>query len=170
MSQRLEALEAREQDRELRIALQEDQIQGLQREVDELQGKICRRHEQVVPSTLPVEEEEDSLEYASERSYVTPPTAPLELEDIIAQDALQFSSPLEEQSGVRECCRTRVVEYMDDLVEIADDERSSSSSSESSSSPGTSLPGLEELENAMPVPIPPPMDNPPPYVVSGQRA
>ena len=165
LSQRLEALEAREQDRELRIALQEDQLQGLQREVDELQGKIFRCHEQVVPSTLPIEEEEDGLEYASERSYVTPPTAPLELEDIIAQDALQFSSPLEEQSGVRECCRMRVVEYMDDLVEIADDERSSSSSSESSSSPG-----LEDLENANPVPILPPMDNPPPYVVSGQRA
>ena len=170
MTQRLEALEAREQDRELQIALQEDQIQGLQREIDELQGKICRCHEQVVPSTLPVEEEEEGVEYASERSYVTPPTAPLELEDIIAQDVLQFSSPLEEQSGVRECCRMRVVEYMDDLVEIADDERSSSSSSESSSSPGTSLPGLEDLENANPLPVPPPMGNLPPYVVSGQRA
>ena len=59
---------------------------------------------------------------------------------------------------------------MDDLVEIADDERSSSSSSESSSSPGTSLPGLEDVENVNPVPVPPPMGNPPPYVVSGQRA
>ena len=167
--QRLEALEAREQDREVRIALQEDQIQGLQREIDELQGKICRCHEQVVPSTQPVEEEEEGLEYASERSYVTPPTAPLELEDIIVQDALQISNPLEEQSGVRECCRTRVVEYMDDLVEIADDERSSSSSSESSSSPGTSLPGLEDLENVHPVPVPPPVGHPPPYAVSGQR-
>ena len=122
LAQRLEALEAREQDRELRIALQEDRIQELQREVDELQGKICRCHEQVVPSTQLVEEEEEGLEYASERSYVTPPTVPLELEDIIAQDALEFSSSLEEQSGVRECCRTRVVQYMDDLVEIADDE------------------------------------------------
>ena len=35
----LEALEQREQDREIRIALQEDQIQMLQREVDELQGR-----------------------------------------------------------------------------------------------------------------------------------
>ena len=113
LSQRLEALEAREQDRELRIALQEDRIQELQREVDELQGKICRCHKQTVPSTQPVEEEEDGLEYASERSYVTPPTVPLELEDIIAQDALEFSSSLEEQSGVRECCRTRVVQYLD---------------------------------------------------------
>ena len=169
--QRLEALEAREQDRELRIALQEDQIQGLQQEVDELQGKICQCHEQVVPSTQPVEEEEEGLEYASKQSYVTPPIAPLELEDIIAQDALQFSTPpIEEQSGVRECCRTRVVKYVDDLVEIADDERSSSSSSESSSSPGTSLPGLEDLENVNPIPIPPPVGNPPPYVVSGQCA
>ena len=67
LSQRLEALEAREQDRELRIALQEDRIQELQREVDELQGKMCRCHEQTVPSTQPVEEEEDGLEYASER-------------------------------------------------------------------------------------------------------
>ena len=57
LSQRLEALEAREQDRELRIALQEDQIQELQREVDELQGKMCRCHEQSVPSTQPVEED-----------------------------------------------------------------------------------------------------------------
>ena len=170
LSQRLEALEAREQDQELRIALQEDRIQELQREVDELQGKICRCHEQTVPSTQPVEEEEDGLEYASERSYVTPPTVPLELEDIIAQDALEFSSSLEEQSGVRECCRTRVVQYLDDLVEIADDERSSSSSSESSSSPGTSLPGLEDVENVNPLPVPPPMGNPPPYAVSGQRA
>ena len=58
LSQHLEALEAQEQDRELRIALQEDRIQELQREVDELQGKICRCHEQAVPSTLPVEEED----------------------------------------------------------------------------------------------------------------
>ena len=34
------------------------------------------------------EEEEEGLEYASEHSYMTPPTTPLELEDIIAQDAL----------------------------------------------------------------------------------
>ena len=153
---------------ELRIALQEDQIQGLQREVGELQGKICRCHEQVVLSTQPVEEEEEGLEYVSERSYVTPPTAPLELEDIIAQDMLQFSTPLEEQSGVRECCRTKVVEYMDNLVEIADDKRSLSSSSESSSGP--SLPALEDQENFNPIPIPPPLGNPPPYVVSGQCA
>ena len=36
----LEALEQREQDREIRITLQEDQIQMLQWEVNELQGKI----------------------------------------------------------------------------------------------------------------------------------
>ena len=58
---------------------------------------------------------------------------------------------------------------MDDLVEIADDERSGElPSSESSSSPGTSLPELEDQENINPVPIPPPVGNPPPYVVSGQ--
>ena len=41
----LEALEQREQDREIRITLQEDQIQMLQQEVDKLQGKICHCHE-----------------------------------------------------------------------------------------------------------------------------
>ena len=41
----LEALEQGEQDRELRITLQEDQIQMLQQEVNELQGKICQCHE-----------------------------------------------------------------------------------------------------------------------------
>ena len=42
---RLEALEQWIQDREIRIALQEDQIQMLQQEVNELQGKICCCHE-----------------------------------------------------------------------------------------------------------------------------
>ena len=129
-----------------------------------------------MPSTQP-EEEEEGLEYASERSYVTPPTAPLELEDIIAQDTLQFlTPPIKEQTRVRECCQTGVVEYMDDLVEIADDERSETSSSESLSSPGTSLPELEDRENFLPVNfenvntilVPPPVGNPPPYAVSGQ--
>ena len=70
---------------------------------------------------------------------------------------------------------------MDDLVEIADDERSgrsSLSSSESSSSPGTSLPELEDQENIPPIDyenlnailIPPPVGNPPPYAISGQHA
>ena len=83
--------------------------------------------------------------------------------------------------GVRECCQTRVVEYMDDLVEIVDDERSGgSSSSESLSSPGTSLPELEDQENVPPInyenvnsiaiPVPPPVGNPPPYAMSGQCA
>ena len=111
---------------------------------------------------------------------MTPPTAPLELEDIIAQDVLRFSTPpIDGRGGVRECCWTRVVEYMDNLVEIADDERSGGSSSlESSSSPGTSLPELEDQENFLlinyenmnTIPIPPPIGNPPPYVVSGQCA
>ena len=128
----------------------------------------------------PTSEEEEGLEYASKRSYMTPPTAPLELEDIIVQDTLQFSTlPIEEQEGVRECCHTRVVEYMDDLVEIVDDERSRGpSSSESSSSLGTSLPELENQENVPPIhfknvntiPIPPPIGSLPSYAVSGQRA
>ena len=72
---------------------------------------------------------------------------------------------------MRECCWTRVVEYLDDLVEIADDERSgTSSSSELLSSPGTSLPELEDQENVNPIPIPPPVGKPPPYTVSGQCA
>ena len=124
----------------------------------------------------PTDEEEEGLEYASKQSYMTPPTVPLELKDIITQDALQFSTPpMEEQEGVRECCQTRVVEYVDNLVEIADDERSrGSSSSESSSSLETSLPELEDQENIPPVnfnnvntiaiPVPPP------YAVSGQCA
>ena len=83
--------------------------------------------------------------------YVTLPTAPLELEDIVVQDALRFSTPIEEQSGVRECCRMRVVEFMNDLVEIADDKRSETSLLESSSSSSPSLPGLEDQENFPPV-------------------
>ena len=189
MFHRLAALENREEEREMRIALQEDLIQQLQDELVIIQGKVCRCHKRPMVGSRTLEgsssqskEEEEGLEYASKRSYMTPPTAPLELEDIIAQDALQFSTPpIEEQEGVRECCRTRVVEYMDDLVEIADDERSeSSSSSGSSSSPGTSLPELEDQENRLPIdygnvnsiaiPVPPPVGSPPPYVVSGQHA
>ena len=127
------------------------------------------------------EDEEEGLEYTSECSYMTLPTAPLELEDIIAQDALRFSTPpIEEQEGIRECCQTRVVEYMDNLVEIADNERSESSSLlGSSSSPGTSLPELEDQENrplinyggvnSIAIPVLPPVGNPPPYAVSGQH-
>ena len=131
-----------------------------------MQGKVCQCHERAVPSTQPEEEEEEGLEYASKRSYVTPPTAPLELEDIIVQDMLQFSTlPIEEQSGVRECCRMRVVEYMDDLAEIADNKRSESSSSGLLSSSGPSLPALEDQENFPPIhfenlnaiPVPPPV-------------
>ena len=130
----------------------------------------------------PTKEEDEGLEYASEHSYMTLPTAPLELEDIIAQDVLLFSTPpIKEQEGVGECCQTRVVKYMDDLVEIADDERlGGSSSSESSSSPGSSLSELEDQEkippinyenvNSIIIPILPPVGNPPPYTVSGQHA
>ena len=91
----LAALENREEEREMRIVLQEDLIQQLQDELVIVQGKVCRCHECPVAGghTLegpfnPAKEEEEGLEYASECSYLTPPTAPLELEDIIAQDAL----------------------------------------------------------------------------------
>ena len=182
----LAALENREEEREMRITLQEDLIQQLQDELVVVQGKVCCCHERpvagghILEGSSNLTEEEEGLKYASKRSYTTPPTVPLELEDIIAQDTLRFSTPpIEEQEGVRECCWTRVVEYMDDLVEIADDERSgSSSSSESSSSPGTSLPELEDQENRPPVnygdvnsiaiPVPPPVGHPPPDAMSGQ--
>ena len=60
---------------------------------------------------------------------------------------------------------------MDDLVEIADDERSGGSLSLGlSSSPGTSVPGLEDQENVNLIPISPPVGNLPPYAMSGQRA
>ena len=79
----------------MRIALQEDLIQQLQDEFVIVQGKVCRCHECPVAGgrsleglSNPAEEEEEGLECASEHSYVTLPTAPLELEDIIAQDAL----------------------------------------------------------------------------------
>ena len=116
----LAALENQEEEREMRIALQEDLIQQLQDELVIVQGKVCCCHERPVagghtlegPSTQN-EEEEEGLEYASKCSYMTPPTALLELEDIITQDALRFSTPpVEEQEGVRECCQTRVVEYL----------------------------------------------------------
>ena len=182
----LAALENWEEEGELRVSLQEDLIQQLQDELVLVQGKVCWCHECPVAGGCMLEgpsdptNEEEGLEYASECSYMTPPTVPLELEDIIPQDALQFLTlPIEEQEGVRECCHTRAVEYMDNLVEIADDERSGSSSSSGlSSSPGTSLPGLEDQENVLPInyenintlPIPPPVGNPLPYAMSGQHA
>ena len=94
MFHRLAALENREEEREMRIALQEDLIQQLQDELVVVQGKVCRCHERPVAGGRTVEgpsnqtEEEEGLEYTSKCSYMTPPTAPLELEDIIAQDAL----------------------------------------------------------------------------------
>ena len=160
------------------ITLQEDLIQQLQDELVVVQGKVCHCHECPVagghtlegPSNQD-EEEEEGLEYASKCSYMTLPTAPLELEDIIMQDGLQFSTlPIKEQEGVRECCWTMVMEYMDDLVEIADERSRTSESSELSSSPGTSPPELEDQENINPVPVLPPVGNPPPYTMSCQRA
>ena len=79
----------------MRIVLQEDLIQQLQDELIVVQGKVCCCHERPVAGGCTLEgpstqndDEEEGLEYASERSYMTPPTAPLELENIIAQDAL----------------------------------------------------------------------------------
>ena len=79
----------------MRITLQEDLIQQLQDELVVVHGKVCQCYERPVaggcmlecPSD-PTEEEEEGLEYASKHSFVIPPTAPLELEDIIVQDAL----------------------------------------------------------------------------------
>ena len=108
MLHRLATLENREEEREMWIALQEDLIQQLQDELVVIQGKVCRCHEHLVAGghtleglSIQNEEEEEGLEYTSERSYMTLPTAPLELEDIIAQDALRFSTPpIKEQEGV----------------------------------------------------------------------
>ena len=91
----LATLENREEEREMRIALQEDLTQQLQDKLVVVQGKVCCCHEHSVvgvrilevPSNQD-EEEEEGLEYASEHLYMTPPTTPLELEDIIVQDAL----------------------------------------------------------------------------------
>ena len=79
---RLKKLEQREQGGEIWIALQEDQIQMLQREVDELQGKICRCHECPGVTEGPVLTEtteltdgtENSSEYEDDEAYLTPPT------------------------------------------------------------------------------------------------
>jgi hypothetical protein len=151
----------------MRIALQEDMIVNLERKVEEMEGKLCRcqNRPETVSGFVGFEAEVgDELEYETDRSYLTPEVA---LEDVIAQDAIEFSTP---PQGTRECCRTRVIEYLDDLVEIADDEASSSSSSEASD-----MPRLEEQENFWPVPVLPENRDaipilPPPYAVSGQRA
>ena len=112
MLHRLATLENREEEREMRIVLQEDLIQQLQDKLVIVQGKVCRCHKCPVtgghtlegPSDL-AEEEEEGLEYTSDHSYMTLLTVPLELEDIIAQDVLRFSTPpVEEQEGVRDCC------------------------------------------------------------------
>ena len=89
------------------------------------------------------------------------------------------SEPEEDHQVVWGCCCTRVVEFMDDIIEIADDKRSSLS--ESMSLEENNLQELEsqsDEENAPPVnwenmntiPIPPPLGNPPPYAVRGQCA
>ena len=185
----LKALKQREQDREIRITLQEDQIQMLQREVDELQGKICCCHERPGVTKGPVLTEttestngtENSLEYEDDEAYLTPPT---DLKTMLLMDIYHFSPPSsyatlqpiiqsepeEEQSEVQSCCCTRVVVYANDIVEIADDERSSSSESSSSDDDVLELESLLDQENVQPIPVPAPLEDPPPYAVSGQRA
>ena len=64
----------------------------------------------------------------------------------------------------------RVVGFTDDLIEIADDERSSSSESSSSNDDVPELESLLDRENVQPIPVPVPLDIPPPYAVSGQHA
>ena len=95
---RLKALEQREQDREIRIALQEDQIQMLQWEVDELQGKICHCHECPGVTEGPILTEtsestdgtKNGLEYKDDEAYLTPPT---NLQTMLSMDVYHFSPP-----------------------------------------------------------------------------
>ena len=186
---RLEALERGEQDREIRITLQEDQIQMLQQEVDELQGKICHCHEHpgviegpiLTETTESTKGTENSLEYEDDEAYLTPPTS---LRTILSMDVYHFSPPSsyttlqpiiqsepeEEQSEVWSCCHTRVVAYADDIIKIADDKRSLSSESSSSNDDVPELESLSDQENVKPIPIPTPLERPPPYAMSGQRA
>ena len=185
----LEALEQCKQEGELQLALQEDQIQVLQQEVDELQGKVCWCHKSPgVVEGLVLAEATDltdrmdyGLEYEDEEEYLTPPT---NLQTMLNIEIYQFSPPStyatlqptvqseleEDHQVVWSCCCTRVVEFADDVIEIVDDERSSSS--ESSSKEGN-LPELEDQENNFTIamvqgnlnaiPILPPPDVLPPY-------
>ena len=93
MFQRLATLENREEEREMRIVLQEDLIQQLQDELVVVQGKVCQCHKHPVSGGRTLEglsdlTDEEGLEYTSKCSYMTPPTTLLELEDIVAQDVL----------------------------------------------------------------------------------
>ena len=73
MLHHLASLENREEEREMRIALQEDLIQQLQDELVILQGKVCHCHEcpgvtegpLLLGPSDPTDEEEEGLEYAS---------------------------------------------------------------------------------------------------------
>ena len=185
----LEVLEQREQDREIRIALQEDQIQMLQCEVGKLQGKICRCFEHpgvmegpvLTETTESTNRTDNGLEYKDDEAYLTPPT---DLQTMLMMDIYHFSPPSsytslqpiiqsepeEDQLEVQSCCRMRVVVYTDDLIEIADDKRSSSSGLSSSDDDIPELESPSDRENVQPIPAPAPFDTPPPYAVSGQRA
>ena len=123
----------------------------------------------------------DGLEYEDDQAYLTPPT---DLQTMLMMDVYHFSlpssyatlqpivqsEPEEEQSEVRSCCHMRVVAYANDLIEIADDEQSLSSDSSSSSDDVPELESLSDRENIQPIPVPAPLDIPPPYAVSGQHA
>ena len=176
---RLKALEQREQDREIWITLQEDQIQMLQREVNKLQGKICHCHKcpgvtegpVLTETTESTNRTDDGLEYEDDEAYLTPPT---DLQTMLTMDVYHFSllssyatlqpivqsEPEEDQLEVRSCYRTRVMEYADDLIKIADDERSSSSESSSSGEDVLELESLSDWENIQPIPVPAPLDTP----------
>ena len=100
-------LENREEESEMRITLQGDLIQQLQDELVIVQGKVCHCHEHPVAGGHTLEglstqnkEEEEGLEYTSKHSYMTPPTAPLELEDITHR--MRYNSLLHQLRNRRE--------------------------------------------------------------------
>ena len=155
----------------------------LQQEVDKLHGKICQCHEcpgvtegpVLTETTKSTNRTNDGLEYNDDEAYLTPPT---DLQTVLSMDVYHFSplssyitlqpiiqsEPKEDQLEIQSCCCTRVVEFANDLIEIADNERSSlleSSSSEDDDVP--ELGSLSDRENVQPIPIPAPLDIPPPY-------
>ena len=133
--------------------------------------------------TPPLAPSENGLEYEDDEAYLTPPT---NLQTMLSMDVYHFSPPSsyatlqpivqskpeEEQLEVRFCCRTRVVAYANDIIKIVGDKRSLSLESSSSGDDGPEeIPELESLsdqENVQPVPIPAPLERPPPYTMSGQ--
>ena len=96
--------------------------------------------------------------------HFSPPSSYTTLQPIVQ------SEPEEDQLEVQPCCHSRVVEFAEDLIEIADDERSSSSESSSSDDDVPELESLSDRENIQPILVPAPLDIPPPYAMSGQHA